>query len=481
MTLALVATLPAVARPDDPKPVEADRAPGVRRVDLPVGLVVCACVWWLVAAPRFWGGRGAGAVSVGAALTAVAVLAITPQRYLAARPIVLAAAVSVGAFGVALVSPTGWAGASTAATYVAVSWTVIAVAAAVARDPRVADVLLALVAVGVLVEVAEAWLPWWGGANAAAPIEGTFYWYDPFAAFMLAGSVIGLMFWLRRDSVYALLGLFSFTLGGIGLIYSTSRAAIACFAIGGVVVLGLHLLTARTRGLGRAAIALGVSAAATWLIAGPPFFTHRSTPLSGTTARSAGQSLAQNGGYRVDFWHEAIGVFSRHPLAGGGFHSLANEAAGHVPTGWPVSSLAHNGYLQALSDGGLLLGLPFLIAVAGICWWVVASLVDAARARHFSLLGVVVPLTVGMLLAHSFVDFDWSYAADFTVLAVLAGIVGGTRAGEPPSRTDRSTRILAGVVVAGVALTGLAAVASWSGDLRQSLPTAQPVTMGVPK
>jgi hypothetical protein len=87
-----------------------------------------------------------------------------------------------------VLAPTGWAGATTAAGYVCASWTVIAVAAVVARSPRTEDLLLVAVVAGVLVEMAEAWLPWWGGANPAAPITGTFYWYDPFAAFLIAGT-----------------------------------------------------------------------------------------------------------------------------------------------------------------------------------------------------------------------------------------------------------------------------------------------------
>ena len=53
---------------------------------------------------------------------------------------------------------------------------------------------------------------------------GTFYWWDPFAAFLLTGTVIGLSFWLRRTGPVALFGLVGCMLGTIGLVYSTSRA-----------------------------------------------------------------------------------------------------------------------------------------------------------------------------------------------------------------------------------------------------------------
>ena len=189
--------------------------------------------------------------------------------------------------------------------------------------------------------------------------------------------------------------------------------------------------------------------------------------------------MGQNGGYRMDFWREAIGVFDRHPLAGGGYHSLATASAGHVPTTWPLSPLAHNGYLQVLSDGGLLLGVPFLCAALVVAWWVVSALVAAGRQRDSSTLGLVVPLALGALLAHSAVDFDWSYAADFLVVAVLAGILAGNRwAARSPQVSRPASRWLTGAVIAGVVLTGVAAGAAWSGDLRQSLPITHAASSG---
>jgi O-antigen ligase len=443
------------------------------RPHLPVAAVAVACAWWLVAVPRMWGGRGAGSVTVGAILTGLAILAVQPHRHLPGRVIGGALAVSAGAVVVAVAAPTGWAGATTAASYVCAAWMVVVVAAGVARDRRLANIVLALVAIGVLVEIAESWLAWWGGETAAAPMIGTFYWHDPFAAFLIPGSLIGLSLWLRRTGPLAALGLAATVLGSIGLVYSTSRAADACYAAGVVVVLVAHLLVGRAAAMRRVAIALFVSAAAVFGIAGPPFFPHRVLPFAGTAARASGQSLGQNGGYRIDFWREALGVFERHPVTGGGYHSLATAAVGHVPAGWPLSPLAHNGYLQALSDGGLLLAVPFLIGVVAVCWWILRSLGQVVRRRDVSTLGLAVPVSLGVMLVHSVVDFDWSYAADFVLVAILGGLVLGLRRSDVPERTPPSRRLhrlVAAAALAGVALTGVVAVAARGGDLRQSLP-----------
>jgi O-antigen ligase len=138
-----------------------------------------------------------------------------------------------------------------------------------------------------------------------------------------------------------------------------------------------------------------------------------------------------------------------------------------------LSPFAHNGFLQVLSDGGLVLGAPFLLACAGITWILVAELARAIRRRDLSMSSCVVPICLGALLVHSAVDFDWSYAADFAVAAVLAGLVLGTRWSTTLVRNTRTPRRLtAAAVVVGVVLSGIAAGAAWSGDMTIRLPIA---------
>jgi O-Antigen ligase len=479
VTQAVVTAPPnAVVTPHAQAPVQSPRAVDRLRAEAPVAVVLAACVWWLLVAPRLIGGRDAGAVTGGAILTALALLAVQPHRFAPRGAVWLALAVSVGSLGVALTAPTGWAGATTAASYVCVSWLVVAVAAAAVRDPRVPNLILLLLVAGVLVEVAESWLAWWGGANAGAPMIGTFYWWDPFAAFLLTGTVVGLSFWLRRTGPVALFGLVGCMLGTIGLVYSTSRATDVCFAVAFITVCLTHAVSRRLAGLRRVLIALASTAFAVWVIAGPPFFAHRVLPFA-SGARTSAQSLGQNGGYRVDFWREALGVFHRHPMTGGGYHSLAAESIGHVPRTWPLSPLAHSGYLQALSDGGLLLGVPFLLAAALVAWYVVTGLLSAARRRDLSAYAFVAPLCLGALLVHSAVDFDWSYPADFAVVAILAGLVAGARwSRAKPTGRRPGARLVAAVVLVGVALLGVSAVAAWPGDFKQSLPIGHVSTSG---
>ncbi|MGN6475069.1 MAG: O-antigen ligase family protein [Mycobacteriales bacterium] len=435
--------------------------------------VAVAVVWWIVVAARWWGGRGAGAVTVGAILTAVAVVAARPDQVLPRRAVWMAAWLSSAAMLIPLVAPTGWAGAGAAANMISVAWTAVAVAAGVVRDRRLVDLIVVVAVAGALIEFSEGWLAWWGGEDPTRPFIGTFYWWNPLAAYLLPGTVLGLALWLRQRKVLALLGLLALIFGSIGVIYSTSRAVGACVAVAVVVVAVTQVWQTKLRAAVRLLTAVAVTAFGVWAIAGPPFFPHRVAPLAGTAARGAAQSVTQNTGYRWQFWREAWGVFERRPLTGSGFHGLSASVVGHVPPGWAVSSLAHNAYLGALSAGGLILGVPFLLACAVVGWVVVTDLVRAVRRRDFSVRRFVLPLVLGGLMAHAAVDFDWSYPANFVFAAILAGAVLGQRWADRPSvAAARRGRVTGCAVLVGIALLLLGAFEARSGDLNLNLPIA---------
>jgi O-antigen ligase len=438
---------------------------------VPSAVVLVAVAWWLIMATYWWGGRDDPAVTGGAIVTALAVIAIRPHHVLPRAAVLLGLWVSGAALLVAAVAPTGWAGATNAADYVCAAWMVLCVAAAVMRDRWVGHAVLVLLVIGVVSEIRSAWLAWWSSENSASPMTGTFYWHNPFAIYLVPGAVVGLALWLRRTGTAAWLGILGFALGAIGIFYSTSRASLVCFAAAALVVAVAHVVGTGQRGIPRVVTGAAGTAAVVWVVGGPPFFPHRHhSPIAGLVERSGSQSLGQNGGYRLDFWREAFGVFGRHPVTGGGYHSMATASAHHNPHGWPLSPLAHNGFLQALSDGGLLLGVPFLLACAVVSWWVLTGLWSAVGRRDFGVESFVAPLVLGALMVHSAVDFDWSYPADFILAAILVGLVAGQRWSARDRSAVRPSWLMAGAVLAGVALLIMSAVVARSGDLRLNLP-----------
>jgi O-antigen ligase len=208
-------------------------------------------------------------------------------------------------------------------------------------------------------------------------------------------------------------------------VLSTSRATMGLLILGWLAVAVVAIVIAvGARGRVLAAVrvlSLGaVATLVTVLLPGPPLFAHRVSALASTASRAQGESIDQNGGYRADFWRQAVKVFQHHPLTGGGFDSFGREAAKLEPHG-AHSALVHSGFLQPLSDGGLLLGVPFLLACVVVCLGLLRRVLPSVWRAD----GGLVSLTaVGSLAlaAHSAVDFDWTYPSLMAMSAVLAAI-----------------------------------------------------------
>lgn len=437
--------------------------------------------WWLIEVTRAWAGRDKPSVTVGAILVAIAVALTRPDRVLPRAAVILAAAISIGAFVVPLASDTGWPGAPDATIYTCGVWLAVVVATIVASRPEWTLLLYTLVVASAAIEFISGWEAWWGGEDPTHPMLGTFYWHNPYAAFLIPGGLLGLGCWIWRERLFAVLGIVCFTFASIGIVYSTSRASLACFVLGIVLIAAAGTVDAkRWRSLRQLAIAAVIAAAATFFVGGPPFFPSRSSPLAAEQTRTAGQSLGQNGGYRLDFWREALTVFRHHPLTGGGYKSLVAQSVGHVPRSWPLSPYAHNGYLQALGEGGLVLGVPFLLAVIAVAFLCVRRLIRGIVKRQLAPEQVVVAIALACLLLHSGVDFDWTYAADFAMTAIVAGILLGqeirerTPAASPveePPRPRQSGQVLMiACLIAGIGLLGLSAWVIRDGNHRGNLP-----------
>jgi O-antigen ligase/polysaccharide polymerase Wzy-like membrane protein len=452
--------------------------------------VAAALVWTLGPLAHGVGGRDHHVLSIGLVLAALSAVAVAPRRL----PLgVLAAALAPGlaAGAVCLLTPTHTFGLAWAGGYLLAGLLAVTVGAYTLGRPagsRRPWLVAGLVALAGLDQFGHAFEPWWGGGgNSNHPMIGTFYWHDPFAAFLLAPALIGLGFVLDGHRGLRVLGVAAAAVSSAGIVLSTSRAALACLAAGWIVV---AVIGARARGLRRAAIGTLITAATTYLLllvlTGPPLFDDRASILGATASRTSGQSLSRNGGFRVEFWHEAWHGFTQHIWAGGGFGSLASSAASWVPKDWAISPLAHNGYLQALNDGGLLLGVP---VIAITVWVVLATRRPLGRAvvrrDERSLLPAVVGVALLGLLAHSAIDFDWSYPALLAVVGVLVGLLIGDAQGLGAHREVRSSRPSRVGGVALVLASAVVLVATVSGSFAHGLrlnanltPTAP---VGVPQ
>ena len=327
--------------------------------------VGAALLWWAFALTHASGGRDPWVQTVGIGLAVLALALVRPWRVLPARWLGLAAAVAAAPVLVCLIDATGWFGAGQAASYAYAAVLFVVVRAyAVTASRRTALVLLLLAAA--VAQVAWSMIAWVGGGDPSVELVGTFYWHNQLAAFLLAPAVIGAGVAAVGTGPLRLAGSVTAVLSTAGIVLSTSRATMALLAVGWLVaglvaVLVTSGLRSRLLAGVRIVVLGGAAALVTVLLPGPPLFAQRVSALASTTSRARGQTLSQNGGYRVDFWRQAVQSFERHPLTGSGFGSFGREAGVVDPHG-AHSALVHSGLLQPLTDGGLLLSVPFLLA-----------------------------------------------------------------------------------------------------------------------
>ena len=384
-------------------------------------------VIWPVAAGG--GGRDPGRASWLALATIAAVLTTRPWARLSGRAWLLAPLVAAAALLVLPLTGAGRAGSVAALGYVDAAGLVVAVAA-YARTPGRRATVAALICAGGVAEFAWALVPWWGGAVASHPMVGTYYWHNQLAVALLLPALLGASLAVAGRRPWRSAGWIAAPLSVAGLVLSTSRATLLCLLGGWVVVIGLAVFAApkRRKAGVRAIVVTLLAVGVTFILPGPPLFPTYTSPFGGTVTRAAaGETLQNNTAYRTQFWREALIVTRAHPLAGVGYGRLAEQATPLVPKTWARSPLAHSGPLQALADGGLVLALPFFLALGAIGIGLLRPLRPRSRGGPDQALVAGASVAALALIAHSLVDADWTYAALAAQFAIVVGLVLAAR------------------------------------------------------
>ena len=400
-------TATTLARPADP-------VVAYRRVLWPADAAVAALLlWWSTSFVWGSGGQDRHVLSVACALLAVAACLVQPWRALPFGATFLAGSVCFAAFAVPLTAPTGWAGANDAASFTFAALLLL-VLCGWAQDSVRRGALLGLLVVAALFEFAQGFVAWWASGSPDKIFVGTFYWHNQVGIYLAVGAVLALAALLGQVARLGALAWVAFPLCVAGVSYSTSRGSQIALALGVCCVggLALHARGSWQRVGLRLPLALGAAWLVTKVLAGPPLFE---VARSGATDAFRAQSIGENAGHRLEFWHQAWNNFLHWPLSGAGFHSFAAATRVTTERRSATSAFAHNGYLQLLSDGGLLLAVP-------VCGGLVVLLVQGAR-RNWATRGTepargVALIATVMLLLHSGMDFDWSYPALLSAVAV---------------------------------------------------------------
>lgn len=411
------------------------------------------------------GGRAAGALGPVALATLLAVLVTRPWRRLRGPAWLLAALVGPAALVVLLLHGPASTGGVAATTYAVATGWVVAVAAYARTRSRRAGVASVLCAGGVA-QFAWALVPWWGGGDPSSPMVGTYYWHNQYAVALMVPALLGLALALGGHRPWRSVGWIAVGPCAAGVVLSTSRSTLGLLLVGWLAVATASLVSSpdHRRTLVRLGIASGVALGLTLLLPGPPLFDSGASPLAGHAVRSAtGETVGADGAYRTEFWRESLTAAGTSPVLGVGYGRIAEVAGSRVPADWAISPLAHSGPLQALAEGGLLLGLPVAAAVLALCVAVARRLRLRAAAPADTLLVRTAGIVTLLLVVHSLVDTDWTYPALAAQLGVVAGLALAVRPPRPEPVEGPDHRLVAARWATALLVLSLAtgAAVSW--------------------
>ncbi|MHB2024211.1 MAG: O-antigen ligase family protein, partial [Mycobacteriales bacterium] len=279
-----------------------------------------------------------------------------------------------------------------------------------------------VVAAGVW-EFGLALLPWWGHGDPAVMMVGTFYWHNQFGAFMLGTGLCGAGLYVLGRSPIRLAGLVVAAIAAVGVWLSISRANIALFAVGWLV-LGFYAWrsTPRRGALIRWALIPALAAAILALLVSHLLFPHAAYHVAASAVgKSSVNSLSINGSARILFTRAALLSWLGSPLIGYGFGSFFALSVNHMPLGYVLSPYVHDAFAEALVSGGIVFAAPALAGLVYLGRRFLSVLRDRepALARDARALRLTGAITAIALFGHSAFDFDWHFPA----LAALAGVV----------------------------------------------------------
>jgi len=377
---------------------------------------VVALGWWALPLTR----SGAGVepwVLVPAALACLPLLLLAGTPRL--RPVFIVVALAPGVVALLLnpVSRTGWSGLDVAATWLYAGLLGLGVLA-YARSPRRRLLVVSILGVAALDQFGQGWLAWWGGGDVSALMTGTVGWHNPFAAFVAAPLLVGWCLVMRGRGAVRLGAALLVPWLGAAVLLSGSRATIGLVLLG---ALTLVLFAVRSWGeVIRLGGAVSAAPAAVWLLSSSWLM-----PLgSAVTNTALGRDEAAGGNLvlRAHYDWAGLQLAGQHPLTGAGFDSYGPAGAQYMPADIAASSLVHNGWIQGLVDGGLLLALPLVLATGWPALRALRRVVTGRRAGANAIqLGV--SLAALVLLGHALFDIDWQYPSLVALYAITAALL----------------------------------------------------------
>ena len=208
---------------------------------------------------------------------------------------------------------------------------------------------------------------------------------------------------------------------GLSLVLTRSRSAVGALAVG-AVVFGVVLVRQETGRRGRFLMTLARAAILGLVLTGAGINTAFGRFAAVDTSSTAVTSVNTLAG-RAGIWRDTLSMAGRSPRTGLGLNSYGTATIvyqrGVRTLHWAE---AHNDYLQIAAEGGLLVGLPSLLALGLIVWQVRERFREAPRSgtTYWTRVGAVVGLmSIG---AQSAFEFSLQMPANALLFALLLAI-----------------------------------------------------------
>lgn len=262
----------------------------------------------------------------------------------------------------------------------------------------------------------------WGNSSPGMRWYSTFYWPNPFAAFLLLVLPVELVRSLHahgwREAVAH--GAISVLLGTSFILTYSRGAWLTLLAVSPVMLLLLRPLS-------------WWSAMRRWLVIGALVAVAVVLLTHGLGARTSSQGVLDRAVSaanvsdtslqgRLNFWHAAAAIFRDHPVLGTGAGTFGAVHAAYQRDVRFYASDAHNLYMQTLAEMGVL-GLVALLLILGSI--AVSAVRLMAQVRGGEEYPLIVGVVVGVLafLLHSGVDMDWRFPANPALMFALVGVL----------------------------------------------------------
>ena len=155
---------------------------------------------------------------------------------------------------------------------------------------------------------------------------------------------------------------------------------------------------------------------------------NKAAPKKVTQVTDAGQNVSvkdllnpATAGLRLTYWKVGLAMFMDNFFTGVGLGNFGVAYYSYQPVGAPYVKEAHNGFLQAFSETGILGGSLFCFTwIYFLVWGARRILAEQDRQERI----VLVALYTGILafLLHSLVDLNFSLSTNVMYFMILCGL-----------------------------------------------------------